>query len=296
MKNVSIVLIFVLSVLFLGGCATNDLKVGALGNNKPIKPILSSNIYNMPKNASRVILAVSSKILGTDKKDSSIEFKTSYRNELLDIKYFSFENAILLSYNDGVNYGSKNIKADVFFKDSLGRSLAYSIDASYSIGTKKIIIDSFKVKDKFEALKNSVCFIMPAEKYNGVARNGILNSFYSFYKYAALNAITPKEAQKYIGKKEWAIITFTMERISKSSILKIGVSEKADKYSAVYADNTKYIDYNGWNVGVFIVKLHLLNPTPDFSLYSKTVFTPGNESKKNIFLRKPSVVGAYKLM
>jgi len=296
MKNISIVLIFVLSVLFLGGCATNDLKVGILGKNKPIEHILCSNIYSMPKDVSRVILAVSSKILETGKEDSSIEFKTSYRNALSDIKYFSFVDAILLSYNDGVNYGSKNIKADVFFKDSLGRTLAYSIDVSYSVGRKKIIVDNFKVKDKFEALKNTVCFIMPAEKYNGIARNGILNSFYSFYKYAALNAITPKEAQKYTGKKEWAIITFTMERISKSSILKIGVSEKADKYSPVYTDNTKYIDYNGWNVGVFIVKLHLLPSAKDFSLYSKIVFTPGKECKKNIFLRKPSVIGAYKIM
>ena len=296
MDKKNIILVFILGTLFFGGCASTDLKVDVLGGDKSEQSILSSSIYNMPKDASRVILAISSKILGTSQKNRDIEFQVAYRSKLPNSSYFSFEDAILLSYDDGVNFGSKNLKAEVFFKDSLGRSLVYIIGASYSVGTQKIVVNSFQVEDKFEELQNSVCFIMPAEKYNGLARNGILKSFYSFYKYAGLNAITPSEAKKYRGKKEWAVITFTMSRISKSSTLEIGVSEKIDEYSPIYTDSTKYIDYDGWKVGVYIVKLHLLNPAKEIVLYSKAVFTPGNESKKSIFLRKPSVVGVYKIM
>jgi len=296
MNKINIILVFMLGTLIFVGCASTDLKVNVLGEDKSDSYIQSSSIYDMPKDASRVILAISSQILNTGKKSKDIEFDTSYITKSSNTRFFSFENAILLSHEDGLNFGSKYLKADVFFKDSLGRSLIYNIYASYSTGTKKIVVHSFTVEDKFEELQNSVCFIMPATAYNGLGKNGILNSFYSFYKYVALNAVTPKETRKYNGKKEWAVVTFTLERISESSILKIGASDKKNQYSPVYTDSTKYIDYNGWKVGIFIANFHLLDPAQKLSLYSKVVFTPGNESKKNIFLRRPSVVGAYKIM
>ena len=59
-----------------------------------------------------------------------------------------------------------------------------------------------------------------------------------------------------------------------------------------YAKDSRYVDYNGWRVGLVSGCLALKNPKTESSLYLKAVYTPGKEAG---LFKSAKLVGVYTL-
>jgi len=286
----------IIFILILSGCVTNDVKINNVFK-KPInkQPILARNILDMPEDAYRVVLTISAQILNSDKKSKDVMLQSSCPIILRNSRLFSFQNAMLMS-NEKINTdGRKNLEADTFFIDPLGRTLGYSISAVYSEDGKKIIVHNYSVVEKFVQAKNTVCFILPADEYNKLNQHTFPKTFYGLYRYAAINAITPQQASNYREKSKWAVMVFFLDRMSQSAISQLGISDKADPFDKGYTKDTKFIIYDGWRIGVAVGEFQLLQPGSTEPLYAKAFYSPGKEYTGNIFLKKSKMVSLYKI-
>lgn len=295
MKNIDKIIILIVTILFFGGCATTDLKLNVFSEKKLTKPVIANNIFNMPKDASRVILALSAKMLDSNKQIQDVVLPPLKQTILIDHRLFNFQNSVLLSYKDGSLVGQKELKADAFFVDSLGRSLTYTIHATYTMQNNKIVVQNYNLTDKYLQAKNTVCFVLPADKYLRFNKQNIPRTFYDLYQYAALNAVTPDQAFHYGKDAQWAIMVFFLDRLSKSATAEVGVSNKENKYDKGLVNTTKYINYNGWRVGTVVGKFHLLQPNSAEHLFAKAYYTPGKEYKGNFLLKSSELLGIYRI-
>ncbi len=286
-------MVFVVILLFLAGCSTSKLSLPSTFKTQLNKPIVAFGLANMPKDASRVVLAISAKILKSQKKINDVVFRSKFTSPLIDAELFHFSNSVLILEKGDMK--NRILNADLFFKDSIGRSVAYSIKTKYSIKRNKIIILSLRIYDKFTNAKDTACFILPTKKYINFSGKNLPRNFYKLYRYAAINAITPEQAYRYRGKSKWTIIVFILNRLSNSAQITLGISDNKNSSDLEYKNYTKYINYNGWRVGIISGNFHLLQPDSLRALYAKVIFKPGKESSESIFLKKAKPIGIYRI-
>jgi hypothetical protein len=203
---------------------------------------------------------------------------------------FSFQEAVLLQYDKQAG----KLKADLFFADGLGRSCAYTIDASYTVKDSKITVQKYRVSPKYMPAENVVCFVLPANEFKRLDKPSLPVSFYAMYKYAAASAVTRQQALTYKDAKEWALIVFLLERVPESAEMELKLSSRKEKLAKGYEDFSRYMNYNGWRVGV-LGKFHLLQPDSNAPLYAKVLYSPGNESGSFFSSFSKEMLGLYKL-
>ncbi len=276
-------------ILFFTSCGVEKLNLSTMTSPKLTKPIVANGLTNMRRDTANVLLAISAKILKSKRKTGNVIFQQPFKLKFTDANLFNFKNAILLSYRN--HMGNKNIDADLFFKDSIGRNIVYNIRASYRKQDGKIFISKLNIKDKFSHSINTICFILPAEKVLKLEKEGIPKNFYKLYHFAATNAIIPEQASEYKNKSSWAIMVFALDRISKHSKMTLGISGDKKSYNIDNANSTKYINYNGWVVGIIAGRFYLLDPNNTKKLYAKVVF----RLNKNSTLKKPEIIALYRL-
>ncbi|MCK5097177.1 MAG: hypothetical protein KAR45_03700, partial [Desulfobacteraceae bacterium] len=142
-KFINIIVSTIVLLLF-AGCNTSGLKVNVF-NGRGSSAIVADNILSMPQDASQVVLAISAKILNSDKENKNVTFLSDFPVNLPNAKFFNFNDGVLLAYNEE----AKSLRAELFFSDTLGRTCAYSVNASYSINDGKIIVQKYRVIEKF---------------------------------------------------------------------------------------------------------------------------------------------------
>lgn len=282
-KFINLIIITIVLLLF-AGCNTSGLKVDIF-QGKESPTVVADNILSMPKDASRVVLAISAKILNSDKENKNVTFQSDFPVQLPNAQFFNLNKGVLLAYNEE----AQNLSAELFFSDTLGRTCVYSVNAAYSINDNKIIVQQYSVIEKFMSVENSVCFIFPAKEYKKLTKETLPKSFYALYNYAAARAVTPKQALKHKGEMDWVVMVFVLDRMSKSADMNLELSDKQGKTDKGYKLFSKYIIYNGWRVGTAIGKFHLLEPDSSTPLFAKVFYRSGS-----VFSSR-EMIGLYKL-
>ena len=269
-------------LLLFAGCNTSGLKVNVIKKKGHSSTIVADNILSMPKDASQVILAISAKILNSNKEIRNVTFQSNSPVNLPYAQLFNFKEAVLLTYNKE----AKNLRADIFFSDTLGRTCAYSVNATYTVNGNKISVQNYKVTEKFMPVENSVCFIFLTKEYKNFTRDTLPKSFYEMYDYAASRAVIPEKALNYKDDMEWTTMVFVLERMSKSADMKLELSDKPGQSDKGYDIFSKYIIYSGWRVGAVTGKFYLLEPDSTTPLYAKVFCNSGG----NVFQIKKWLV------
>ncbi len=271
------IIISAMALLLVTGCKTGGIKS---------RPVAADNILSMPNDASRVVLAISAKILNNEKQIKNVAFRSVDPVRLPYANLFNFEKSILLVYNKE----ARSLKAELFFRDTLGRTCTFSVAASYSVNGSNITINKYRITEKYFPAENSVCFIFPAKEYKQFKKSTLPKSFYSLYKYAATRAVTTQQASKYSGKREWTVMVFVLDRMDKSYEMKLELSDKKGELGNGHDIFSKYIIYSGWRVGVVTGKFHLLEPGSAKPLYAKVFCGSGSG-----FANRIKMIGSYKL-
>jgi len=299
MSKILKIIIPIIVGLFFISCAEPNLNLSSILQKKTLnkQPVVSENIFGMPKDAYKVVLAIGSKILNKRGNYKDVILQSLYQTDFKEAALFTFSNAVLINYQDDINSNSKSLKADIYFSDSLNRKIAYTINANYHTKGNKIVVNNYTVFDKFTKSNKTVCFIIPADKYKMIffQKKYALKNFYALYKYAAVNAVNPNRARAYRNKNKWAILVFFMNKMSRSASAQLGVCDKTSKYDMGYTKDSKYINFDGWRVATVVGEFQLLPRVNRKPLYAKAFFTPGKEYKGNILTKTSELVGLYRI-
>jgi hypothetical protein len=80
------------------------------------------------------------------------------------------------------------------------------------------------------------------------------------------------------GKQDdYVMVVFFLNRMSPSAKASLAISSTPDGTEG-YAENSRYVDYNGWRVGLMAGCLALNDTAAESSLYLKAIYTPGKEA------------------
>lgn len=115
-------------------------------------------------------------------------------------------------------------------------------------------------------------------------------SYMELLKFVGKKAVLPS-SRKVISEKnvEYAVFVFLLDRISPSAKLEVNVS--ADETGVYgYKQATRYLDFNGWRVGILTGQFSLSGQGQPEPLYIKAVFAPGKEVGR---IRPVKLIGRY---
>ena len=203
---------------------------------------------------------------------------------------FTMQDARLYQYQMDESPDVRLIDAVADFEDHLGRGYQSRITARYQVNGDRVRLLESSSAPYFGTAPRTACFIIPVEQLPCV-EGGLPPSYASFYQQAATAAVTPEQASSSSQARNWAMTVFYLDRISPSAKVEIGVSSSASGEES-YANDSRYVDYNGWRVAFLAGQFALMHPSPEEPLYLKASYTPGNEAG---FRKSRTRVGLYPL-
>jgi len=192
-----------------------------------------------------------------------------------DFRYdgFSVTAHKLLRYNQRPGKTDGRIIAGrLEFEDTIGRRTEVLYFADYVFETGGVRVTDVKVATLFSTFPEALMFIVPTKKAK--AAGGLPKTHSEMLNFVSSNAVDwptpgliPRKVEEYI------IFTFLMDRVSPTAENELKISE--DDFSNFgYKDSSKYIDINGWRIGLLPGNFNLA--TSD--LFVKVTFIPGEEA------------------
>ena len=173
--------------------------------------------------------------------------------------------------------------------DGLGRRAAVAFEAAYDMQGAQAIVNTVRIQPLFDTKPETVCFVVPA-KAAVLNKENHPKSFAAFYQYMGERALDPQMLVSS-EQSDYVMAMFFMNRMSPSAKATLAVSDSPSGIQG-YTKDSRYVDYNGWRVGLVAGSLALKNPKTESSVYLKAVYTPGKEAG---FFRPAKLVGVYTL-
>ena len=269
-------------------------KMDRMGQINLPDPIAVS-LDKMPKDAAMVTIAIHDKIVRADRyKSKNVRFEKNIdAGSFLIGKELKFSGAELYIYQTKKsNPSEKTIAGKINFEGPLGRRTSALYQSRFLSTKKEIVIKEARVEPLYSTKPEPAMFIVPATSLPESA-NLFPDSYMELFKFAGKKAISPS-SKEVISEEteenvEYAVFVFLMDRISPSAKLQVKVStDKTSVYG--YKQATRYLDFNGWRVGILTGQFSLSGQGQAEPLYIKAVFVPGKEVGK---FRPSRLIGRY---
>jgi hypothetical protein len=259
----------VMMVMALANCVTDS------GYDLP-KPV-ASQASDIPTDARAVASVIVERLRGqTSSNVKGVMLPDTLGRGLAenDFNYGGFGVSAhkLLRYNQRPGKADGRIIAGrLEFADAIGRRTEVLYYADYVIEGGQVHVKDVKVATLFSTFPEAVMFIVPTSKV--ISAGGLPKTHSGILNFVSSNAVdwtTPGQVPKKV--EDYIIFTFLMDRVSPTadSLLKIS---KEDITEFGYKDSSKYIDINGWRIGLLPGKFNLASS----DWFIKVTFTPGEE-------------------
>lgn len=271
-------------------------KMDRMGQIDLPNPIAVS-LDKMPEDAAMVTIAIHNKIVMADRyKPENIRFEKDIdTGSFLIGKELKFSGTELYIYQDPkTNPSVKTIAGKINFEGPLGRRTSALFLSRFMAAGNEIIIKEARVEPLYSTNPEPAMFIVPASSLPESA-NSYPDSYMALFQFAGKKAILPTSkdviSEETDKNTEYTVFVFLLDRISPSAKLLVKVSDSADKTSVYgYELATRYLDFNGWRVGILTGEFSLSGKDQATPLCIKAVFIPGKEVGK---IRPPRLVGNY---
>lgn len=264
-------------------------KMSQMGQINLPDPIAVS-LDKMPEDAAIVTTAIHNRIMMTDQYGSNhVRFEKDIdAGSFLIGKELKFSGAELYIYQtEKSSLSEKTIAGKIDFEGPLGRRASALFLSRFRAAKNEIVIKEARVEPLYSTKPEPVMFIVPAASLPKSA-NLFPDSYMELFKLSGNKAVSPS-SEKTEENMEYAVFVFLLDRISPSAELQVKVS--ADKTSVYgYKKATRYLDFNGWRVGILTGQFCLSGRGQAEPLYIKAVFMPGKEVGK---IRSPRLIGRY---
>lgn len=276
----------------LTGCETTGIS-GLLPTGKQEPKIIAASLSDMPEDAAQVVTAAGAIMTGL-RTPSPVRFAEPAASALARAGVtepgFRVRSAALFQYDNTADGSGRQITARIGFQDGLGRRSTCNLMAEYQVSGNNIEVSAASADPVFDTVPETICFVLPA-KHLPLSKENRPKTFHKLYQFAAERAILPEDAGNADTEKDWAMMVFFMDRISPSAKMKLGISVTSSGLGG-YTKDSRYLDYNGWRVGVAAGRFLLMDPGAEEDLYLKAIYTPGKEAG---FFKTPKLVGLYSL-
>jgi hypothetical protein len=258
---------------------------------------IAVSLDQMPDDAAEVTVAIHDKITMADNDRSErVRFEKDIdAGSFLIGTDLTFSGSELYIYQtEKGNPSDKTMAGKIDFEGPLGRRASALFLSRFRSSENEIVIKEARVEPLYSTDPEPVMFIVAA---SSLPKNANLfpDSHRELFNLVGGKAISPSSIESSAGENEetmeYAIFVFLLDRVSPSADLQVKVS--AGKNSLYgYKDASRYLDFNGWRVGIITGKFSLSNPNPKEPLYVKAVFTPGKEVGKT---KTSRLIGRYAL-
>jgi hypothetical protein len=258
---------------------------------------IAVSLDKMPEDAARVTIAIHDKITMADSdRSGGVRFEKDIdAGSFLIGKELTFSGTELYIYQiEKSSPSDKTIAGKINFEGPLGRRASALFLSRFRSSENEIVIKKARVEPLYSTEPEPVMFIVEA---SSLPKNANLfpDSYMELFNFVGKNAISPSSKESIAEKSEetmeYAVFVFLLDRVSPSADLQVKVS--ADKNSLYgYKEATRYLDFNGWRVGILTGKFSLSGRNPKEALYVKAVFTPGKEVGK---IKTSKLIGRYAL-
>ena len=291
-KALSILGICTLLTAGLIGCETTGIS-SLLPTGKQKQKVIAASISDMPEDAAQVVTAAGAIMTGLQ-MSTPVKFGEPAASELARAGVtepgFQVQSAALLQYDNTADGSGRQITARIGFQDGLGRRSTSNLTAEYQTADGNIEVSAASAEPLFDTVPEAICFVLPAKNLP-LSRENYPTTFHELYRFVAERAVLPDDAGSVGTERDWAMMVFFMDRISPSAQMKLGISATSSGFDG-YTKDSRYLDYNGWRVGILAGRFVLMDPEAKEHLYLKAVYTPGKEAG---FFRFPKLVGLYSL-
>jgi hypothetical protein len=293
----SVVLIATL-VLGVGGCADMagqldrfGKKLSTIGRARPSQPIATS-LEQMPDDAATVTAAIRNRLMVPPRgPHPNATFADGIGEKIKPL--WSAEDLFVPAgvqlYMHQANADEPSVRTAVGrldFKGPFGRRASVRYEAHYRTAGGGVTIDDVEVQPIFSELPELMLFVLPAS----AIQTAMPDTFAELLVYVGERAVPFTQRQSTPPEnKEYVIVVLLLDRISPSAKLEVKISDDPESIYG-YKESTKYIDMNGWRVGLLAGHFILFDNGEEPDLFVKAVFTPGKEAG---FIRTPKLVGLY---
>jgi len=270
-------------------------KMNQIGQINLPDPIAVS-LDKMPEDAALVTIAIHNKIVMADKyRSEKVRFEKNIdAGSFLIGKELKFSGTELYIYQTEKSSPSeKTIAGKINFEGPLGRrASALFLGRFRSVKKNEIVVKEARVEPLYSTKPEPVMFIVPEASLPKSA-NLFPDSYMELLKFAGKKAVAPSSkdilSQKTEDNMEYAVFVFLLDRISPSAKLQVKVSTNRTSIHG-YNKATRYLDFNGWRVGILTGQFSLSGLGQEEPLYIKPIFVPGKEVGK---MRPPRLIGRY---
>ncbi len=271
------------------GCGTARQMMG----DGSSQTIVAESLETMPPDAAMVTRAIGNH-LGGFAVPANVRLNRAVNQTLGNSNMvdpgFKVQSANLKQYaKTGPGTTARSAEGRMELQDGLGRRTAVAFETSYTMQGDQAVVSSVRLSPLFDTAPETVCFIVPA-KAAALNKDNTPKSFSAFYQYMGERALDPQAVVP--GKQDdYVMAVFFLNRMSPSAKASLAISSTPDGTEG-YAENSRYVDYNGWRVGLMAGCLALNNPAAESSLYLKAIYTPGKEAG---LFKSATPVGVYTL-
>jgi len=276
--------------LLLSGCICFYSCVTPGTSKQP--EILADSLLTMPEDASRAVKASVNLLAGNTFPDVrfSPQAVTAITGGMTLEKGFTMNDSQLHQY-ESINDGTgRRIKAVITFENPIGRRCQSELNLSYYGTGKRILVETGAITPIFGKIPESVCFVVPADALPRSASK-IPEKFETLYRKMANKSVVPGDPQIPSEAGDWGMVVFFMDRISPSANVKLCISAVSTGISG-YSEASRYMDYNGWRVGITAGRFALMEPDSEEDLFLKAIYTQGEEAG---FIKRSLLTGLYEL-
>jgi hypothetical protein len=281
------ILLIVLGMMI--GCSTARQMI----NGGASQTMVAESLEAMPPDAAMVTRALGNR-LGGYTVPANVRLNSSANKSLGGSNVvepgFKLQSACLGEYvNTGSGADARSIAGRMELQDGLNRRAAVAFEAAYDMQGAQAIVNTVRIHPLFDAKPETVCFVVPAKAVT-LNKENHPKSFTAFYQYMGERALDPETVDSG-ERNDYVMAMFFMNRMSPSAKATLAVSDMPSGIQG-YTKDSRYVDYNGWRVGLVSGSLALKNPKTESSVYLKAVYTPGKEAG---FFRMAKLVGVYTL-
>jgi len=266
---------FLIVLGMMMGCGTASQMMGGISS----QTVVAESLEAMPPDAAMVTRALGNR-LGGFAVPANVQLNSTVSKSLGTSKVvepgFKLQSACLGQYvNTGSPTATRSAEGRMAFIDGLGRRTAVAFETSYTMQGDQAVVASVRLRPLFDTAPETVCFVVPA-KATALNKDNMPKSFPAFYQYMGERALDPQAVEP--GKQDdYIMAVFFLNRMSPSAKASLAISSTPGGTEG-YAENSRYVDYNGWRVGLMAGCLALNDPAAESSLYLKAIYTPGKEA------------------
>jgi len=294
-----VILAVLISITF--GCAgmqeqlkNFQQKLSQMGQINLPDPIAVS-LDKMPEDAAEVTIAIHNKIaMGDNNQSEKVKFEKDIdASSFLIGKEFKFSGTELYIYQTKKgNPSEKTIAGKINFEGPLGRRASALFLSRFRSAENEIVIKEARVEPLYSTEPEPVMFIVKAASLPKSA-NLFPDSYMELFEFAGKKAISPS-SNELIDKEnnenmDYVVFVFLLDRISPSAELQVKVSPNKGSFYG-YSKASRYLDFNGWRVGLLTGKFSLSSQNQTEPLYIKAVFMAGKEVGK---IKSSQLIGRY---